>query len=77
MTALRVSVVVLLTILFINIHAFLIDNSDDDLSSFLEYPLSKRNFQHIWRDIQMQMPQNGKRAESLTRARANAYYRLG
>lgn len=49
----------------------------DDLSSLVDYPLPKRNFQHIWRNIEMQMPGSQKRTESLSRARANAYYRLG
>ncbi|VDM54414.1 unnamed protein product [Angiostrongylus costaricensis] len=73
--ALRVLVTILLATLFIS-QAFLIDSSDD-LNNLVDYPMSKRNFEHIWRNIQMQMPGNHKRTESLTRARANAYYRLG
>ncbi|CAI4227308.1 unnamed protein product [Auanema sp. JU1783] len=60
-------------------EAFSIDTGDYLDSQPAEYALPKRNFQHIWRNIEMQMPnmQNTKRTESLSRARANAYYRLG
>uniref|UniRef100_A0A0K0D423 Uncharacterized protein n=1 Tax=Angiostrongylus cantonensis TaxID=6313 RepID=A0A0K0D423_ANGCA len=72
--ALRVLVAILMATLCI-CQTFLIGN--DDLNNLVDYPMSKRNFEHIWRNIQMQMPGNHKRTESLTRARANAYYRLG
>ncbi|VDL85334.1 unnamed protein product [Nippostrongylus brasiliensis] len=50
---------------------------DSDDLNIADYPLPKRSFQHIWRNIEMQMPGSQKRTESLSRARANAYYRLG
>ncbi|VDL63206.1 unnamed protein product [Nippostrongylus brasiliensis] len=55
-------------------QAFMIDSDDLNMA---DYPLPKRSFQHIWRNIEMQMPGSQKRTESLSRARANAYYRLG
>ncbi|ETN70422.1 hypothetical protein NECAME_14778 [Necator americanus] len=74
MRALRELLVLLLAILATT-QAFMIDG--DEYSGLVDYPLPKRNFQHIWRNIQMQMPGSQKRTESLSRARANAYYRLG
>ncbi|EPB68720.1 hypothetical protein ANCCEY_12186 [Ancylostoma ceylanicum] len=74
MRALRALLALLLAILATT-QAFMIDG--DEYSGLVDYPLPKRNFQHIWRNIQMQMPGSQKRTESLSRARANAYYRLG
>ncbi|VDO75921.1 unnamed protein product [Haemonchus placei] len=73
MRVLRALIVLLLAAVAIS-QAFVIG---DDLSGLVDYPLPKRNFQHIWRNIEMQMPGGQKRTESLSRARANAYYRLG
>lgn len=75
MRALRALFVLLLAVVDMS-QTFMIDGGDD-LSSLVDYPLPKRNFQHIWRNIEMQMPGSQKRTESLSRARANAYYRLG
>ncbi|XGW12473.1 hypothetical protein V3C99_013292 [Haemonchus contortus] len=75
MRVLRALIVLLLAAVAIS-QAFVIDGGDD-LSSLVDYPYPKRNFQHIWRNIEMQMPGGQKRTESLSRARANAYYRLG
>ncbi|RCN26704.1 hypothetical protein ANCCAN_27569 [Ancylostoma caninum] len=74
MRALRALLALLLAILATT-QAFMIDG--DEYSGLVDYPLPKRSFQHIWRNIQMQMPGSQKRTESLSRARANAYYRLG
>ncbi|CAJ0963384.1 unnamed protein product, partial [Mesorhabditis belari] len=48
--------------------------------SVYDIEMPKRNYyQHVWRQIHMNMPreQQGKRAEKLSKVRANAYYRLG
>ncbi|KAK5984565.1 hypothetical protein GCK32_021124 [Trichostrongylus colubriformis] len=75
MRVLRALFVLLLAAVAIS-QTYVIDGSDD-LNSLVDYPLPKRNFQHIWRNIEMQMPGAQKRTEALSRARANAYYRLG
>ncbi|KAK6734711.1 hypothetical protein RB195_018107 [Necator americanus] len=54
MRALRELLVLLLAILATT-QAFMIDG--DEYSGLVDYPLPKRNFQHIWRNIQMQMPE--------------------
>ncbi|VDN23208.1 unnamed protein product [Cylicostephanus goldi] len=74
MRALR-ALVALLLAFFTTTQAFMIDS--DEYNGLIDYPLPKRSFDQVWRNIQMQMPGAQKRTESLSRARANAYYRLG
>ncbi|CAJ0606500.1 unnamed protein product [Cylicocyclus nassatus] len=74
MRALR-ALLALLLAFFTTTQAFMIDS--DEYNGLVDYPLPKRSFDQFWRNIQMQMPGTQKRTESLSRARANAYYRLG
>ncbi|CAI2344098.1 unnamed protein product [Caenorhabditis sp. 36 PRJEB53466] len=57
-------------------YGFLYDTDD---SYVVAGELPKRSLENFWRNIHLQMPGRGgqKRTESLSRASANAYYRLG
>ncbi|CAL2032512.1 hypothetical protein CAEBREN_29518 [Caenorhabditis brenneri] len=73
----RFSVLIALFALLAVSYGFLYEMEDS-------YPVAgevpKRSLENFWRNIHLQMPSGRggqKRTESLSRASANAYYRLG
>ncbi|CAO4364774.1 unnamed protein product [Caenorhabditis nigoni] len=74
----RFSVIVAFFALLAVSYGFLYEMEDS-------YPMTgevpKRSLENFWRNIHLQMPSASrsgqKRTESLSRASANAYYRLG
>ncbi|CAB3405662.1 unnamed protein product [Caenorhabditis bovis] len=75
-------VLILLISLVVSTYAYLYDTADDMYMP--DQP--KRSLENFWRNVHLQMPNSAnsrgvaggqKRTEGLSRASANAYYRLG